>query len=52
MSDIQGDLNALIGSRLCHDLISPIGAIANGMELLEIHAPSPETDLILKASTT
>ena len=47
MSDIQGDLNALIGSRLCHDLISPIGAIANGMELLEMTMPpSPETDLI------
>ncbi|GAA0288497.1 histidine phosphotransferase family protein [Rhodovulum strictum] len=28
------DLTALVGSRICHDLISPIGAIGNGMELL------------------
>ena len=28
------DLAALIGSRICHDLISPIGAITNGLELL------------------
>lgn len=34
-----GDLAALLGSRLCHDLISPLGAIGNGVELLEM---SPE----------
>lgn len=28
------DLAALIGSRICHDLISPLGAIGNGVELL------------------
>lgn len=28
------DLSALIGSRICHDLISPIGAIGNGVELM------------------
>jgi len=28
------DLAALLGSRICHDLISPIGAISNGVELL------------------
>ena len=39
---------ALIGSRICHDLISPIGAINNGIELLEMSkpAPSPEMSLI------
>ncbi len=42
------DLAALIGSRICHDLISPIGAIANGLELLSMSGrPSgPELDLI------
>jgi len=30
------DLPALIGSRICHDLISPIGAIGNGVELLSM----------------
>ena len=29
------DLAALISSRICHDLINPIGAISNGLELLE-----------------
>lgn len=28
------DLANLLGSRLCHDLISPIGAVCNGVELL------------------
>ena len=28
------DLAALLGSRICHDLISPVGAIANGLEVL------------------
>ncbi|KQI72454.1 histidine phosphotransferase [Loktanella sp. 5RATIMAR09] len=31
---MQPDLAALVGSRICHDLISPIGAIGNGVELL------------------
>jgi hypothetical protein len=30
------DLAALVGSRICHDLISPIGAIGNGVELLTL----------------
>ncbi len=29
-------LATLIGSRLCHDLISPIGAIQNGLELMSM----------------
>ncbi len=29
------DLAALLVSRVCHDLISPVGAISNGMEILE-----------------
>jgi histidine phosphotransferase ChpT len=46
----QGNLNlaALIGSRICHDLISPIGAITNGLELLDMAggAAGPEMGLI------
>ena len=30
------DLAALVGARLCHDLISPMGAIGNGLELLQL----------------
>jgi histidine phosphotransferase ChpT len=29
------DLAALICSRVCHDVISPVGAIANGLEVLD-----------------
>ena len=29
------DLAALVSSRLCHDVISPVGAIVNGLEVLE-----------------
>ena len=28
------DLAALLCSRLCHDLLSPVGALTNGLELL------------------
>lgn len=46
----QSDVNlaTLIGSRICHDLISPIGAINNGLELLEMSGgrDGPEIELI------
>lgn len=44
----EADLVALVGSRLCHDLISPLGAIGNGVELLTMSglADSPEVQLI------
>lgn len=44
----RGELAALLGSRICHDLISPIGAIGNGLELLmmDIGTQSPEVALI------
>jgi histidine phosphotransferase ChpT len=48
---MQGDLTALVGSRICHDLISPLGAIGNGVELLELTgmAKSPEMALIAES---
>jgi len=33
MKDME--FSALLCSRLCHDLISPVGAIANGLEILD-----------------
>lgn len=41
-------LAALLGSRICHDLISPLGAIGNGLELLKMqgNANGPEVRLI------
>ncbi len=48
MSVTDVNLAELIGSRICHDLISPIGAITNGSELLEMvgGAHGPEMELI------
>lgn len=46
----NAELSALIGSRICHDLISPIGAIGNGLELLQMGLPpSPELALIAES---
>lgn len=44
----DSELNALIGSRICHDLISPLGAIGNGVELLAMTGveQTPEITLI------
>ncbi|MEM0936597.1 MAG: histidine phosphotransferase family protein [Pseudomonadota bacterium] len=49
----EADLCALIGSRICHDLVSPVGAIGNGVELMsmggvpeEIGTATPELDLV------
>lgn len=36
MTQTTQDLTALLGSRICHDLISPLGAIGNGLELLSM----------------
>jgi histidine phosphotransferase ChpT len=49
------DLAALLCSRLCHDLISPVGAISNGLEVME-EDKDEETktfalDLIKKSAT-
>lgn len=34
MTDTAADLASLLCSKLCHDLLSPVGAMANGIELL------------------
>lgn len=41
------DLPSLIGSRLCHDLISPLGAIGNGIELLSLSDAGGEAEIAL-----
>lgn len=48
MYDTNDKLAGLIGSRICHDLISPIGAVTNGLELLEMAGlpEGPEADLV------
>ena len=37
------DLAALLCSRVCHDVISPVGAINNGLELDADSAVNPRT---------
>ncbi len=46
MSDTP-DLSALVSARLCHDLISPMGAIGNGLELLQLSAGPAAAELAL-----
>ena len=50
------ELAALLCSRVCHDLISPVGAIVNGLEVLDDN-PKPDDrefalDLIRKSART
>jgi histidine phosphotransferase ChpT len=50
------ELAALLCSKVCHDLISPVGAIVNGLEVLDDN-PKPEDrdfalDLIRKSAKT
>ncbi len=41
------DIPSLVSSRICHDLISPVGAVSNGLELLEaMMNRTPELALI------
>ena len=42
MNDL--DFAALLVSRVCHDLVSPVGAVVNGLEVLE-----DETDATMRA---
>ncbi len=44
------DISNIVASRICHDIISPIAAIHNGLELISMTASidvkSPEMALI------
>jgi len=46
------DLPSLVASRICHDLVGPIGAIVNGLELLDMAGgvPGPEQELIAESA--
>lgn len=54
MTPAAPDLAALVSARLCHDLISPIGAIGNGLELLQLSGAgaSPELSLVSESVAT
>lgn len=44
---MNSHIAALVGSRICHDLISPIGAIGNGVELLSLTDGDTTTEMAL-----
>ena len=46
-------LATLVASRLCHDLVSPVGAISNGLELIALAGtPGPEEMELIEQSCT
>ena len=49
MGQTNQEITQLIGSRICHDLVSPIGAIGNGLELMQLDGTpvTPEITLIM-----
>jgi len=52
MTDPDRKFAALITSRICHDLISPIGAINNGLELMALAGAreGPELSLVSQSA--
>lgn len=52
-ADEAADLAGLVASRICHDLISPIGAVGNGVELIGHgrRSRSPELGLIAESAS-
>lgn len=47
---IKPKLHELVASRICHDLISPIGACANGVELMGMGGGEEEIALIKESA--
>lgn len=45
------DLVALAGSRICHDLVSPLGAIGNGLELMLLAGGEQTPEMALVAES-
>lgn len=46
------DLCAMVASRICHDLVSPLGAISNGLELMQLASPVQGPEMSLVAEST
>lgn len=51
MTPYTAKLASLIASRICHDLISPVGAISNGLELMALGGggEGPEMTLVTES---
>ena len=46
------NLAAMVASRICHDLVSPLGAIGNGLELMQLSPQGQGAELSLVAEST
>ncbi len=48
------EISAMVAARICHDLVSPLGAIGNGVELMQVcqSAPGEELDLIAQSTSS
>ena len=46
------NLSAMVASRICHDLVSPLGAIGNGVELMQLSSQVQGPELSLVAEST
>lgn len=52
IAETQCDFSGLLASRICHDLINPLGAIGNGVELLGLERPAlPELAFLTEGVT-
>lgn len=48
---LSQNLTAMVAARICHDLVSPLGAIGNGLELLQVTGTEgPELDLLAEST--
>lgn len=52
MPEITTRLVELISSKVCHDLISPVGAISNGVEILEEMGADDDVTALISFSAT
>jgi len=53
MSNDSARIAGLVGSRICHDLVSPVGAISNGLELIALAGqPGPDEMALISQSCT
>jgi len=51
MYNKNNSLASLLSSRICHDLANPLGAISNGLELMELSGASRTPEFELTASS-
>ena len=54
MPNAQPDISAMVAARICHDLVSPLGAIGNGIELLQVAGQTngPELELVAESTSS